>query len=293
MRFTRTRFTTRSAPRRNVLRSAGLLLASALAISAVAGPAAASPNPSHEGASALPHDAAGGQCSSPSSSKPLVSLIGWSVAGGFASTCDNNGANTWINGYNHCGQDQPNYGGNCVDAVWYVDNNSRYRVWFHGCPAIDPNNCGMPGQPAPLWADCFSPNQLFAVSGQDAFPDNILVSTNTAPCGTAGGDAPVCSSPGPHASIAWTEGTNQIGQAQSISAACFKVHQYNIISMNYNIHSVIWLGNGTGDQVYLDQTYPGRGWRDCFTENNEYWFSQGNQDNRPGDIDISNSSSAC
>jgi hypothetical protein len=52
----------------------------------------------------------------------------------------------------------------------FLTNATGYRVWLHQ----NPNGSG--------WADCFSNNNVYFLSGRDASPGNLQVTTNPAAC---------------------------------------------------------------------------------------------------------------
>ncbi len=56
------------------------------------------------------------------------------------------------------------------DNSGILTNATGFRVWFHQ----NSNGTG--------WADCFSNNNVYSLTGRDMNPGNVFVSSNSAPC---------------------------------------------------------------------------------------------------------------
>jgi hypothetical protein len=236
----------------------------------------------------------------------MVSVVGFTDNSSqqVASFCDNNGPNSLDKAtmIDVSGGVAPVFGSTNVGNFAYLDNSTGYQVWLNQCqyPEVI-NGCGGPGGNQYVAASyCISPGQLTAWS-RYLWISDIYITQNSSQCpaGTGGSFAKqLCSTSGEHASLAWIAGYDSLG-TEEVGAACFRVQQNNEISLNSSLHPVIWLANASLARVYLYQnwaglhTTPTTGWGDCFTQNNDYWFSSGNRDQAPHDLDFTTNTSTC
>ncbi len=83
--------------------------------------------------------------------------------------CSVNAAFAWLVLPGNCYHEGDNVNGPGEPSS-ELTNGTGFRVWFHQYA----NGTG--------WADCFSNNNAYALTGRDQNPGNVYVSSNSAPC---------------------------------------------------------------------------------------------------------------